>query len=263
MKVSIPLTLCCVAGLLATGTCMAQPIYSNGPFVTHPEAHVSGLDVSLAQDVTFPGYTALGIVAGPDYRLTDDFTVPDGKIWTINGAQLFAYQIGTGDAPFTDARVIIWDGIPDGFFSTKVFDGSASNLLVSSTPVAYRIAQSNQAGPSFTDTARKVHAITIAIPEFQLEAGIYWLDWQLSGPQTGPVSTPPVSIIGQAYTAANGFARQKCPATSTNPACPPNQWWLFENGSSPNLVDLPFQLEGVSFDDRIFRTGFEALPTTP
>ncbi len=263
MKVSIPLTLVCVAGLFAAGSCIAQPLYSNGPFVTHPEAHVSGDDVSLAQDVTFPGYTALGFVAGPDFHLADDFNVPDGRIWVIEGLTLYAYQVGGGDAPFTDARVIIWEGVPDGFLSTKLFEGTASNVLLSSTPVAYRIAQSNEPGPGFTDTARRVHALSIDIPVLELDAGNYWIDWQLIGPQTGFVSTPPVSILGQAYTSAGGIARQKCPANSTNPKCPPNQWWLFENGTSPNLVDLPFVLEGDSFDDRIFTTGFEALPAKP
>ena len=263
MKHSTPAVLCCLAGLFAAGTAGAQELYSNGPFVTHPGAHASGADVSLAQDVTYPGYTALGYSAGPEYRMADDFNVPDGEIWTVNGLRLFAYQEGSGDAAFTDARVIIWRGIPEGFTSTKVFDGAAINALVSSTPGAYRIAQSNQATAPFTDTARRVMTLLIAIPDTQLSAGNYWVDWQLTGPQAEQVRTPPVSIIGQPYTSVSGFMRLKCPATSTNPACPANQWWWFENGSSPYLVDAPFVLEGSSFDDRIFKTGFEALPATP
>ena len=55
----------CLACLLAAGSAHGQALFSNGPFVTHEGAHVSGEDVSLAQDVTYPGYTALGFTANP------------------------------------------------------------------------------------------------------------------------------------------------------------------------------------------------------
>ena len=62
-----PLALAC--GLAAFASAAgAQTLYSNGAFVTHPGAHVSGEDVSLAQDVTYPGYSSLGITAGPEWR---------------------------------------------------------------------------------------------------------------------------------------------------------------------------------------------------
>lgn len=239
----------------------AQPLYSNGAFVTHPQAHVSGEDVSLAQDVTYPGYTALGFSAGPEWRLADDFGVPTGQIWTIEAITLFAYQTGT-EAPFTDARVIVWRGVPDFAPSEKLFDGTASNVLGDSMPGPYRIAQSVQATGPFTDTARRVQALTIELPEpLVLEGGSYWVDWSLLGAQAAnPVYTPPVSILGQAYTAVGGFARQKCPTTVVQPDCVPGSWRLFENGSSPNLVDLPFLLIGTSFLDSIFVDGFDTLP---
>ncbi|MBN8482194.1 MAG: hypothetical protein J0L88_11460 [Xanthomonadales bacterium] len=246
----------CLAVLLAAGTAHGQALYSNGPFVTHEGAHVSGADVSLAQDVTYPGYTALGYAAGPGWRLADDFTVPVGKIWTITGARLFAFQPNV-TAGFTDARVIIWLGVPDGPVSTKVFDGTVSNTLVDSTPGPYRIAQSTEATAPFTNVARRVHVLGIAIPELVLESGNYWVDWQLTGGQSGQVYTPPVSIIGQPYTALNGFARQKCPPDITSSDCPPSQWRLFINGSAPYNVDLPFELDGTSFDDSIFVGDFE------
>ena len=115
--------LCMLAGMLVASPALGVQLVSNGPFITNPGAHASGEDVSLAQDVTYSGYTALGFNAGPDYRLADDFSVPPGHYWTIDSARLFAYQTGAGDAPFTDARVIIWQGQPDGFGSIKLFDG--------------------------------------------------------------------------------------------------------------------------------------------
>lgn len=256
---SLAAALCCLGGsLLATAAGAAQ-IYTNGPYVTHPGAHVSGADISMAQDVTYPGYTAFGIAAGPVYRVADDFSIPLGHVWTIDSAVLYAYQTGAGEAAFTDARVIIWRGVPDGFGSTKLFDGTVSNTLVSSTPDAYRVAESMP--DNLSNTQRRIQRIEIAIPPLQLTSLQYWIDWQLTGPQAGETHTPPVSILGQAYTAAGGFARFKCPNGITDPEdeCfqAGGQWRLFENGTSPNLVDLPFKLNGTDVIDVIFSNGFE------
>ncbi|HET9031321.1 MAG TPA: hypothetical protein VFN25_00295 [Dokdonella sp.] len=256
-----------LGGSMIVSSAAAAEIYSNGPFVTNPGAHVSGADVSLAQDVTYPGYNALGFNAGPGYRLADDFIVPANHFWTIDSAVLYAYQTGTGDADFTDVRLIIWQGPPDGFNSIKKFDGSVSNNLVSSTPGAYRTAQSFGA-TQFSDDQRRIKSLLVAIPELELGPGQYWMDWQLKGPMpTDHVFTPPVSILGQAYTSFGGFARRKCPAGTTDPQDPCTisgpGWFLFENGSSPNLVDLPFKINGTDVANLIFANGFEALPATP
>ena len=263
---SLAAALCLAGGMLIATSATAQQLYSNGPFVTNPGAHASGEDVSLAQDVTYAGYTALGFNAGPDYRLTDDFDVPVNHFWTINSAVLYAYQTGSGDADFTDVRLIIWQGFPENAGSTKVFDGSVANVLVSSTPGAYRTAQSFGA-TTFTDNQRRIKSLLVAIPSVVLQSGKYWMDWQLKGPTpANPVFTPPVSILGQAYTSANGYAYIKCPVTTVpNDPCTISGpgWQLFENGSSPNLVDLPFKLNGTDVNDLIFKTGFEELPTTP
>lgn len=256
-----------LAGMLVAGSASAVQLVSNGPFVTNPGAHQTGADVSLAQDVTYVGYTALGFNAGPDYRLADDFTVPPGHYWTITSTQLFAYQTGGGDAPFTDARVIIWQGPPDLTGSIKKFDGTVSNNLVSSTPGAYRTAQSFGA-TMFSDTARRIHTLETAVTPLLLGPGTYFIDWQLKGPTpSAAVFTPPVSILGQPSTTFGSFARLKCPAGITDPEdeCygPTGQWIYFNNGTSSYVVDLPFVLFGTDVVDAIFKTGFEAPPATP
>jgi hypothetical protein len=262
---SLAVLFCCLGGSLIAPMACATQVYSNGPFVTNPGAHVSGADVSLAQDVTFPGYTALGFNAGPVYRIADDFVVPANHFWTIDSAVLFAYQAGSADAAFTDVRLIIWQGSPDGFGSLKLFDGDVSNNLVSSTPGAYRTAQSFGA-TMFSNDQRRIKSLLAAIPPLQLGPGQYWLDWKLTGPTpTSPVFTPPVSILGQAYTSANGAARIKCPTGITDPKDPcslsPGVWILFENGTSPNLVDLPFLLNGTDVINPIFKDGFDTVAT--
>jgi hypothetical protein len=262
---SLAALFCCLGASLIAPMAGATQVYSNGPFVTNPGAHVSGADVSLAQDVTYPGYTALGINAGPAYRTADDFIVPANHYWTIDSAVLYAYQTGSADAAFTDVRLIIWLGFPDGFGSTKLFDGDVSNNLVSSTPGAYRTAQSFGA-TQFSDTQRRIKSLVAAIPPLLLAPGQYWIDWKLTGPTpTSPVFTPPVSILGQPYTSVNGTARIKCPTGITNPEDPcsssPGSWILFENGTSPNLVDLPFLLNGTDVINPIFKDGFDTVPT--
>lgn len=246
--------LSCVAGLAAAGTSSAQVLHDNGPFVTHPGAHVSGADVSLAQNVTYPLYDALGYRVDADARLVDDFTVPTGEIWTVTGVHVFAYQTGS-DAPFTDGRVRIWRGRPN-FGGTIVYDGSATNTLVSSTPGAYRISQSESPAPPFADTARHVQDIVLSIPPQEFLGGLYWVDWTLVGPTAGTqVFTPPVSIIGQPYTSRVGFSGQYRVAAAN--------WVTPLSNSTAYLVDLPFVLNGTSFDDRIFIGGFETFVATP
>lgn len=258
--------LCCLGGSLFATASMAQQIYTNGPFITNPGAHVPSGDVSLAQDVTYPGYTLLGMNAGPNFRLTDDFFIPLNHIWTVNSVTLYAYQTGTDGADFTDARVNIWIGFPNNSLSVKKFDGDVANQLVSTTPVAYRTAQSFPT--PFSNSQRRIVALTLAIPEIELVAGQYWLDWQLKGPDPATsVYTPPVSIIGQPYTSFDGFAYKKCPTTVEDPndscATSPGQWQLFLNGTSPYLVDLPFVINGTDLNNLIFKDGFDTAVAAP
>lgn len=263
----LALLLCCLGGSLITSAASATQIYSNGPIVTNPGAHVPSGDVSLVQDVTYPGATAFGFAAGLDYRLTDDFIVPAGHIWTIDSATLFAYQEGSGVAAFTDARVVIWQGLPESFGSVKLFDGNVSNNLVSSTPGAWRTAESFGT-TTFTNSDRRIQDLLVAIPPLELMPGTYWVDWQLTGPlAANQVFTPPVTILGQPYTSLFGFARRKCPTPVTDPVDPchntPGQWVPFSNGSAPYLVDLPFLIHGSDLINTIFKDGFDPVVTTP
>lgn len=270
---SLAAFLCCIGVGSWVSPAMGEQIYSNGPFVTHVGAHASGADVSLVQDVTYPGSRALGFTAGSEYRLTDDFFVPVGQFWYIDALDLFAYQIDNA-AAFTDARVSIWRGFPEGIGSVKVFDGTATNALATSTPGAYRIAESVQATAPFTDTHRRVQKLGVAVtgtesPTLRLVSGVYWVDWQLKGPQADQkVSTPAVTVLGRPYTAAGGLAAYKCPAApgpDLDCAVSPGAWRLLSSGPNPPpyLVDLPFLVHGTVIIDAIFRGTFEPIPTTP
>ena len=84
---------------------------------------------------------------------------------------------------------------------------------------------------------------------FQVTAPIeFWTN--RTDPSDMAVFTPPVSILGQPFTSVGGFARMRCPGGITDPqdACfnREGSWQLFENGTSPYLVDLPFKVLTVT-----------------
>lgn len=224
------LALCAITAPAFAGSVL----WDNGPYITHPGGHTDGSDVSQLQNVTL-GDTTLGYSQHPAFRLTDDFTVPGGQNWTLTGVHVFGYSTNFATPP-SGGNVRIWSGDP-GAGGVIVYDGSATNTLVSSTFDAYRIAESTNGGPPFTDTARRVFDNLLSIPNVVLGPGQYWVDWQLN-PTAGAASVfgPPVTILGQGNTAAGGAARQWSGTAWTAG---------LTQGGSLNPVDLPFVLEGI------------------
>jgi len=209
-------------------------LWDNGPFVTHAGGHTDGSDVSQLQNVTL-GHSVLGFSSyNPSFRLADDFTIPSGQNWTLTGVHVFGYSTNFATPP-SGGNVRIWSGDP-GAGGVIVYDGSATNTLVLSTFRAYRIAESVNGGPPFTDTARRVFDNELSIPSVVLGPGQYWLDFQLN-PTGGATTafTPPVTILGQANTGAGGFARQQNAAGA---------WTGQLTHGNGNTVDIPFILEG-------------------
>jgi hypothetical protein len=224
-----------VVAALATVPSFAD-IYNNGPYITHPNAAHTTLgtvNVSQLQNVTL-GDTTLGFTLSPAFRLADDFVVPTGQTWTLTGVNVYGYSTNFATPP-SGGNVRIWSGDP-GAGGTIVYDGSATNTLVSSTFDALRIAESVNAGPPFSDTARRVFDNLLSIPNIVLGPGQYWIDWQLN-PTAGATSVfgPPVTIPGQGNTASGGAARQWSGTAWTAG---------LTQGGSLNPVDLPFRLQG-------------------
>ncbi|MBX3365275.1 MAG: hypothetical protein KF866_10980 [Phycisphaeraceae bacterium] len=224
---------------LATLTAAALPalgsgvLWNNGPFVTHPGLHTSGADISRLQNVSL-GDTTLGFSGHlPTFRIADDFTVPTGQTWTVQGVHVFSYRTGNTTG-LTGGNVRIWQGDP-GAGGTIVYDGSAVNTLVSSTFAnAYRISE-NAANPN-GDVARPIFDSLLSIPNVVLGPGQYWVDWQLDPAPLTTVFLPPVTISGQGNTAAGGAARQ---SNAGNWSAQ-----LVDSGNG-NPKDMPFILIGV------------------
>jgi hypothetical protein len=236
---SIPLLALFVGALCALPS--EAQLYNNGPYITHPNAAHTTLgtaNVSQLQNQAPPtglGDTTLGFTISPAFRLADDFSVPFNEIWTITGVHVFGYSTNFATPP-SGANLRIWSGDP-GAGGTIVYDGSAASTLVSANFDALRIAQSTNAGPPFTDTARRVFDTLIGVPNVALPEGQYWVDWQIN-PTAGAASVfgPPVTILGQGNTSANGPARQ---FNGTAWGVP-----LTDAGSG-NPKDLPFIVEGT------------------
>lgn len=251
MNSSLLACLLCSAGGLAAFAApiaSAQVLHDNRPYVTHPGGHASGDDASQLQDVTFSGNTAYGYrVDLSNYQLTDDFRVPTEKNWTLTRLRVYAYQTGAGNTPFTDASVMLWTGQPG--ISFVLYDGREADAFVSSTPVAYRIAESGSA--PFADTTRRVHEVVIDIPSILLGSGQFWISWAVGAGNADPVYGVPVTIPGEFNTVANGTAGQYNESSGN---------WLnpIRSGlpNSPYLVDLAFVLEGLE-NDIIYLNGFE------
>ncbi len=226
-----------MVAMVATSSASAD-IYNNGPYITHANAAHTTLgtaNVSQLQNATLSDTTLGFTITNPTFRLADDFIIPVGQTWTLTGVNVYGYST-TFATPPAGGNVRIWQGDP-GAGGVLVYDGSANNTLVSSTFDALRIAETTNAGPPFTDTARRVFDNLLSIPNIVLGAGQYWVDWSLT-PTAGAASifAPPVTILGQGNTSAGGFARQ------SNAGVWGGQ---LAHGTSLNVVDLPFRLQGT------------------
>ena len=229
--------LAALVGAAMAAPALAADLYNNGPYITHPNAPHTTLgtaNVSQLQNITL-GDTTLGFTVSPGFRLADDFTIPSGQNWTISSVAVYAYSTNFVTPP-SGANLRIWSGDP-GAGGALVYDGSGASTLLSATFDALRIAASVNAGPPFSDAARRVFNVEIGVPNVNLGSGQYWVDWQVN-PTAGATSAfnPPVTIHNQGNTAAGGVARQWTGTAWTA---------QLTQGTSLNPVDLPFVVKGT------------------
>ena len=204
---SFVLAVAVLAGL--AGLAQADLLHDNGPFITHPGGHSNGSDVSQLQNSAIPtgmGHSILGSGVGQyqngtsHIRLADDFTVPNNQVWTLTQMRVYGYQTNLGPQVHAGATLRIYSGNPSTG-GVVIWGDTSTNLLASSTFRGYRIAQSTNAGPPFTDTLRAVMEDRLSLPSLQLGAGTYWAEWGITGfNQNAAVFTPPRTILWQAMT---------------------------------------------------------------
>ncbi|MBB5209465.1 choice-of-anchor J domain-containing protein [Chiayiivirga flava] len=208
-------------------------LFDNGSIVTHPGAGAGGADASALQ--TGLGMDSYGgnISVAAGFRMADDFTVTDAGGWALTSLRFYGYQTGsTTTSTFNAVNVRIWDGVPGAPGSNIVYGDTTTNLF-SGTGFSgtYRVLDTG-----LTNNQRPVMYVDAAV-DVELDAGTYWLDWQLGGTLGSGPWQPPITILGETTT---GNAQQ---FTGT-------AWQAFIDGDpsvpSGTLTPqgAPFQLSG-------------------
>jgi hypothetical protein len=219
------------AGALAAlaGGASAQVLYDNGPLATGPtsksgvpapagtqwsECQAEGA-VAPTQANTSAGFLA-DVVDGPDTRVSDNFTVPAGQTWNVNGLRFWGYQTGAGQAnnSINGVNARIWNGRPGDAGATVVW--SSPGFPATVTPTGgfaniFRIFNTIVPPASAPGTTRAVFIREIAVSGLSLTAGTYWVDWQFAGTVASGPWVPTVTRLDTRYPFPNqgaGNARQ-------------------------------------------------------
>lgn len=211
-------------------------------------------DRSLSNTVA--GYSVHEVAGGGgNFRLADDFTIPAGQRWRIDGVCVYVYKTAFVGIPvIPPVRLRIWNGAPNAG-GVIVFDGNAGVPFAATdlinTPVGpknlFRIFNTVAPPPGTAPgTTRRLYEIAMTVPGgLVLPAGTYWIDYQTTpngGPNNFNPSTTHHGIRGVA--GANGLQFQAAGWVATidggNPA------------SAPDVPqDLPFIIKGENLQPEL------------
>lgn len=197
----------CLAVLLVVAvqaSAQSFVIYDNGPLVTHPGQGPGGADASVLD--TANGLSTLGFGAlVPTVAVADDFVVPHGQTWLVDGFNFFAYQTGAVGVSIMELYIALYDRAPNEPGAQVVWGDLATNAVsgVTLTDI-YRVNDFDM-----TNSDRRIQLITASFDPIPLSGGAYWLVWQLygelpSGPWVPPVTYPGQDFSGNALQLVNG-----------------------------------------------------------
>ncbi len=186
----------CIAAV--NSTALAQTLlHSNGTFVTNPTGGtnaIAGLPISRADGFNVPGSTFLFSTTGVNATnnigtwLAEDFTVPEGQVWTIETLTFYAFQTSQTTPTVTSIRVNLWDAAPYSPTSPGPVPDPLPEPLLSAPleliPVAGPLVAHRQS-PSSSSTVRPVFPYTVTLPSgdsaVTLGAGTYWVQFNFTG----------------------------------------------------------------------------------
>ncbi|MCX6272639.1 MAG: GEVED domain-containing protein [Bacteroidetes bacterium] len=202
-------------------------LFTSGPVMNSPGSGFNGADESTVQ--LSIGLTSFGYYTriSSSFSVAEDFTVPAGETWNIDGLLFCSYQTGsTTTSPMTWVRFRIWDAPPPG--GNLIFGDNTTNRLnhsfFSNIYRVYDTASGEHSRPLFYDYC------TVS-PTLQLNPGTYWVEWETMGNlMTGPF-VPPLTISGQVTT---GNARQRHDSI----------WINLVDGGSQTFQGLPLKVFG-------------------
>jgi hypothetical protein len=133
------------------------------------------------------------------YKLTDDFVVPFGQTWDISSISVYAFRDGYigNAAPIDTLKLLIWDGFPGLQTSSIVFGDSTTNVLTQSLDsLCFVIENSAVPSPGIPPNARtKIWKLSASVTK-RLNAGTYWLVWQVHDILGGAIYSPPIKVRG-------------------------------------------------------------------
>jgi hypothetical protein len=180
----------------SAGDCWSAPIlWHNGSTVTHPGQGFGGADASQVP----LGSNVLGESANlaSGFHLAEDFTVPQGKAWTVNRFVTYVYQTGApSSGTITDLVAQIRDGDPRDPASQVIWGDLVTNVRdpgTSGFAGVYRIP----AGDSLQNTQRAVQQVAADVGSLQLSSGTYWIEWSTRGSATLGPFIAPVNVLNE------------------------------------------------------------------
>lgn len=173
------------------GTASAQVLYDNGP------AAIGG------QSVIRPGGSTYGLNSQTGvYTVADNFTVGSASGWTVSAFSFFAYETGAQNT-FSFSG-LSWSVVA-GDVNTGTLIASGSEVPTNGGLVGYR---NNQGG---NNELRAIFQLDVDVSDFSLNAGSYWLRWDITGSLPNSYAWVPPTADGavgnamQKYRSDSGF----------------------------------------------------------
>ena len=206
------LSLAAALSLAMSASVQAAPVFDNGAVVGG-----NGLSVLTAPASIF----GFGAQVGAGNRVADDFSVPVGTTWNVQGLSLFAYQTGAGAFTFTSAswQIILGD------LNAGTLVASGTDAVTNEGLVGYRVQNT-----SLANTQRPIFQIGVDIADVDLGGGSYWLTWSIGGSLASGPWVPP-TLAGNGGNAAQSIA-----AGAFN---------TLVDANSQRGFELPFALQGT------------------
>lgn len=225
----------------------AQVAIDNGPFETHSNGGPGGAPRSVLQNDAplLLNVFGFGCQSSSNNHVADNFVVPALNKLIVQGYNIFAYQTGATGNTINTVRAQVLNGAPNAG-GTVVFGDLTTNLYASTTSTnVYRVDAT-----STPTSNRLIHrvAATVAVPQ-TLNAGTYWLNYQLSGTAASGPWAVPVTILGQGgKTGGNGIQFSGAA----------NVWQNLVDNTFAQ--DVAFQIRGLWLCDVIAFTVEEGIP---
>jgi hypothetical protein len=165
-------------------------LYDTGNLFNCPDCGGAGIDWSELQDATLmDNVYGFGCAIGSNFKLADDFIIPDGQEWHITAITVFAYQTGsTLQSTLNDAKMVIYDTLPGDNTQNIIYGDWTTNVLAATAWTSvYRTLES---APGATN--RPIMSATCAV-DVTLGPGQYWIGFTLGGTlSSGPWGPPQV-----------------------------------------------------------------------